>query len=79
MIRLFILALSMGVIFSGCTSAVISQSLAAGTIGCQPERIAITNETVNSGVHNFTASCDGKDYFCTYMYPNPISCKERAK
>jgi len=63
----------------GCTSARISRSLASGAIGCPVKDIKISNETVSSGVHNFTATCDGVDYFCTYMYPNPTSCKERKK
>jgi len=61
----------------GCTSAKISRSLASGTVGCPPDDIAIANETVSSGVHNFTATCRGVDYYCTYIYPAPISCKER--
>ena len=67
------------VLLVGCTSARVSRSLASGAIGCPVEEIAITNETVSSGVHNFTATCDSVDYFCTYMYPNPINCKERKK
>jgi len=63
----------------GCTSAKISRSLASGAIGCPVKDIAISNETVGSGVHNFTATCGGVDYYCTYMYPNPTSCKERPK
>lgn len=62
---------------TGCTSAKVSRSLASGTIGCPTRDIQIRNETVSHNVHNFTAVCDGKEYFCTYMYPNPISCKER--
>lgn len=63
----------------GCTSARISRSLASGSIGCPANQIAIANETVHAGVHNFTATCDGVSYFCTYMYPNPISCKAKAE
>ena len=66
-------------IFSGCTSTVISQSLASGALGCPSKEIIISDEDVNSGVHTFMATCNGKDYYCTYMYPNPISCKERSK
>lgn len=65
------------VLLTACTSARVSKSLASGAIGCPVKEITITNETVSSGVHNFTATCDGVDYFCSYMYPNPINCKER--
>lgn len=64
-------------VMSGCTSAEVSKSLASGSIGCPIKEITIQDETVNNGVHNFTAQCGGIDYFCTYMYPNPISCKQR--
>ena len=67
------------ILLMGCTSARVSRSLASGAVGCPPNEIEIIDETVNSGVHNFTARCNGVDYFCTYMYPNPISCKERKK
>ena len=66
-------------LLSSCTSTKISQSLSSGVIGCAPSAISITNETVNSGVHNFTASCEGKQYYCTYMYPNPTTCKAASK
>ena len=76
-VKMMRLACLFFVLLAGCTSAEISKSLASGAIGCPIKEIAIADETVNSGVHNFTAKCDGVDYFCTYMYPNPISCKER--
>lgn len=63
----------------GCTSMQVSQNLASGSVGCSPEDITITNEDVDNGVHTFMATCQGVDYFCTYHYPNPISCKEAAK
>lgn len=73
------LILVLCVLLTGCTSAKISRSLASGTVGCPVDEITITNETVSSGVHNFTATCRGVDHFCTYMYPNPISCKSETK
>ena len=60
---------------AGCTSMQVSQNLASGAIGCSPESIVIENEDVDNGVHTFSATCHGKQYYCTYMYPNPISCK----
>lgn len=62
-----------------CTSVKVSQNLASGALGCPPESIVITNEDVDKGVHTFQATCNGRDYFCTYMYPNPISCKEPSQ
>jgi hypothetical protein len=67
------------VLLIGCTSARVSRSLASGAIGCPPNEIEMINETVNSGVQNFTVRCNGVYYFCTYKYPNPISCKEIKK
>jgi hypothetical protein len=65
------------IILTGCTSARISSSLASGTVGCPVDEITITDETVYRGIHNFTATCRGVQHVCTYMYPNPISCKKR--
>lgn len=61
---------------AGCTSMTVSQNLASGTVGCSPEEITIVNEDVDRGVHTFQAICKGVEYYCTYMHPNPISCKE---
>lgn len=61
---------------ASCTSVTVSQNLASGTIGCSPDEITILDEDVDNTVHTFKAVCRGKEYFCTYMYPNPISCKE---
>lgn len=61
---------------ASCTSVTVSQDLASGTIGCSPEEITILNEDVDNTVHTFKAVCKGAEYYCTYMYPNPISCKE---
>jgi hypothetical protein len=60
------------------TNPDISRSLAAGAVGCPPDQIGIANETSTSGVHNFTAYCRGVEYFCSYLYPAPISCKARS-
>ena len=60
------------------TNPKISRSLAAGAIGCAPAEIGIKHETQTRSIHNFTAVCRGTEYFCSYMYPNPISCKARA-
>ena len=65
------------VLLTACTSARVSKSLASGAIGCPVKEIKITDETVSRGIHNFTATCNGEEYFCSYMYPNPINCKER--
>jgi hypothetical protein len=62
----------------GCTSTRISKSLASGAVGCPIDEVQITNETATiEGLHNFTATCDGVEYFCSYMYPNPINCKPK--
>jgi hypothetical protein len=61
-----------------CTNMQVSQNLASGSIGCPPEAIEIENEDVDNGVHTFQATCNGKAYYCTYMYPNPISCTPAA-
>jgi hypothetical protein len=72
-----LVALSLCIFLGGCTSARISSSLASGSIGCPVEQITIKDETVYRGVHNFTAVCRDVEHYCTYMYPNPISCKKR--
>jgi hypothetical protein len=68
----------LALICTGCTSMTVSQNLASGSIGCSPEEITIVNEDVDNGVHTFQAICKGTEYYCTYMYPNPISCKEAS-
>lgn len=73
--RIIVLA-ALTLLFSACTSVEVSRNLASGATGCSPEAIDITNEDVDNGVHTFEATCDGRKYYCTYMYPNPISCKE---
>ena len=75
--KIVILALLV-LLSAGCTSMQVSQNLASGAVGCSPQSIVIENEDVDNGVHTFEATCNGKKYFCTYMYPNPISCKEAA-
>ena len=73
-----IILISIVTLFFGCTSARISRSLASGAIGCPIKEVKITNETATiEGLHNFTATCDGVEYYCSYMYPNPINCKAR--
>jgi TonB family protein len=57
------------------SSTKISQNLASGAIGCPPKSILITDYASNRGVHTFGAICEGQKYYCTYMYPNPVSCK----
>lgn len=72
--------LAFAALASGCTSTNISQALASGPLGCSPKEIVIADETVTGGaVHNFRATCAGVEYLCTYVYPNPISCREPAK
>ena len=78
--KVVILLVSIILLISGCTSARISKSLASGAIGCPTKDVKISDETATvEGLHNFTATCDGIEYFCSYMYPNPINCKERKK
>ena len=68
------------IFLSGCTSARISRSLASGEIGCPVKEVKITNETATlEGLHNFTATCNGVEYHCSYMYPNPIKCNPRKE
>jgi hypothetical protein len=63
----------------GCTSARVSRQLSAGVIGCPSSQIKITNETASmSGMHEFTAECDGRVYVCSYVYGSNTNCHERA-
>lgn len=64
-------------IFGG-TNPEISRRLASGAIGCPDNEIGISNEKATRGVHTFTAHCRGREYFCTYKYPAPISCSQAA-
>lgn len=66
-------------LLTGCTSAKISKALSSGAIGCPTSEIEISNETVTSGVHTFTATCKGVSYSCSYIHPAPIACKAQAK
>ena len=70
------LIIGLAVAISACKSVEVSRNLASGTVGCPPQEIAIADEDVDNGVHTFRATCKGREYYCTYMYPNPISCKE---
>lgn len=56
----------------------ISRRLASGAIGCPDNEIGISNEKASRGVHTFTAHCRGREYFCTYNYPSPITCSQAA-
>lgn len=60
------------------TNSNISRSLASGAVGCPPDEIGIGKEDDTRGVHSFTATCHEVDYFCTYIYPAPISCHART-
>lgn len=62
----------------GGTNAEISRRLASGAIGCPDNEIGISNEKASRGVHTFTAHCRGREYFCTYNYPSPITCSQAA-
>lgn len=62
----------------GSTNPQVSRNLASGAVGCPPSEIGISNETSSRGIHNFTAHCNGVEYFCTYKYPAPIVCNQRA-
>jgi len=64
-------------IFGG-TNPEISRRLASGAIGCPANEIGIANEEATRGIHTFTAHCRGREYFCTYKYPAPISCSQAA-
>jgi hypothetical protein len=73
-----ILLLAACALVSGCTSTRVSRSLASGVIGCPSSDIKITDETASvSGTHEFTAECDGRKYFCSYVYGSNTNCAER--
>lgn len=75
--RLFVL-LALSPLLMGFTNPEVSRNLASGAVGCPPSEIGISNETSSRGVHNFTAHCNGMEFFCTYKYPAPIVCNQRA-
>ncbi|MDC8010966.1 energy transducer TonB [Tahibacter soli] len=62
----------------GGTNPEISRRLASGSVGCPANEIGISNEEAHRGIHTFTAHCKGREYFCTYKYPDPISCSQTA-
>lgn len=80
--RLFVAALL--IVFSqtavagwfGGTNPEVSRRLASGAIGCPANQIGISNEQATRGIHTFTAHCNGREYFCTYKYPAPITCSQ---
>lgn len=71
--------LTASIALSGCanTNERVSRSLASGSVGCPADEVVIENETASGNIHNFTAVCKGARFSCTYLYPNPISCKEQ--
>lgn len=62
----------------GGTNPEISRRLASGSVGCPANEVGISNEEAHRGIHTFTAHCRGREYFCTYKYPDPISCSQTA-
>ncbi len=40
------------------------QRLTAGKIGCPPDGISISDAQVGSAMASWTATCQGKQYFC---------------
>lgn len=60
----------------------ISQNLVAGVIGCPAKSITISDYSASSknplivSAHTFTATCNNVKYYCSYLYPSPVTCKE---
>lgn len=62
----------------GGSNPEISRRLASGAIGCPANEIGISNEESTRGIHTFTAHCKGREYFCTFKHPAPVSCTQTA-
>lgn len=77
--RDFLTVMAIGLAVAGCstTNERVSKALASGAVGCPTDEVQIENETATGKIHNFTAVCKGQRYACSYMYPNPIACKEQ--
>lgn len=76
--RRALLTLALSPFLMGSTNPQVSRNLASGAVGCPSSEIGISNESSSRGIHNFIAHCNGIEYFCTYKYPAPIVCNQRA-
>ena len=63
----------------------ISQNLVSGVVGCPARSILISDYSASSknpfvvSAHTFTATCNEVKYYCSYLYPNPVTCKASAE
>jgi hypothetical protein len=61
-----IMAVAVCGILAGCTGSTAElQSLSAGRTGCPASDITISNSRVGIKTASWTASCQGKTYFCS--------------
>ena len=74
----YVLVLLSCVFLMAGTNPEVSRRLASGAVGCAPAEIGISDELSSRGIHNFTAHCKGREFFCTYQYPAPITCNQRT-
>ena len=63
----------------GCVTVGDLRFSSAGSIGCSPDKIAISNYATNYGqwyTRTWVATCNGKSYACT-LVRNETKCTEK--
>ncbi|MBP7685748.1 MAG: hypothetical protein KBB95_27770 [Deltaproteobacteria bacterium] len=74
----FLLALAM--LLTSCFTATRTLRIAsAGTTGCAPDDIEISNKRRRMGVRAWTATCSGQVYQCTYVGQGDANCTLQAR
>jgi hypothetical protein len=78
--KIILITTMLMVLITGCTSAPISRNLSSGAIGCPANQILISNETATAigGMHNWTATCNGKSYICSYQGTTGVNCSSSS-
>jgi hypothetical protein len=68
---------AMFVVMTGCTTVMGNlPAVSAGLTGCPPGQIAIHDEQIGYYNDTWTASCQGRTFYCTRQVRGETSCTE---
>jgi hypothetical protein len=59
---------------SGCT--INKEKYTSGLIGCPENKIVITESSGGLMANTWTATCDGRVFYCTYRSGSRVDCTE---
>lgn len=69
-----------GAVTTGCSVNYERASMSSGLIGCPPSDLKIEGGEIGWQTDTWTASCNGKKFYCTYRssysLDNDVQCKE---